>query len=322
MSTAENIDVTEALSRLYKAEDILLLCHKNPDGVTLGSAAALYHALTRLGKTAAVLCADPVPPRYDYMKLGLFDRSFEPSYVVAIDVAGIQLFGDAVREFSDRVDLCIDHHPSNGGYADALLLDGTAAATAELVYDMLCEMGAEIDPLVASCLYTGVSTDTGCSKFANTTARTHILAAKLIEAGADVAHLNSVLFENKSRSRLAVEKLALENLEYHFDGRCALTHLTKEEIAATGAQPDDLEGVTGMPRAIEGVSVGITMRQQPAGSYKISVRTELGTDAAAIAAHLGGGGHKQAAGCELLGSLENAKAAVLAEVEKVLCRGS
>lgn len=322
MSTAENIDVTEAMSRLYKADNILLLCHKNPDGDTLGSAAALYHALTRLGKTAAVLCADPIPPRYDYMQLGLFDGSFDPAYVVAIDVAGIQLFGDAVREYSERVDLCIDHHPSNGGYADALLLDGAAAATAELIYDLLGAMDTEIDPLIAACLYTGVSTDTGCFKFANTSARTHVVAAKLIEAGADVAHLNSVLFENKSRSRLAVEMLALENLEYHFDGRCALTHLTKEEIAATGAAPDDLEGVTGMPRAIEGVVVGITMRQQPAGSYKISVRTELGTDASAIAAHLGGGGHKQAAGCEVLGSLENAKAAVLAEVEKVLCRES
>ena len=113
-----------------------------------------------------------------------------------------------------------------------------------------------------------------------------------------------------------------ENLEYHFDGRCALTHLTKEEIAATGAEPDDLEGVTGIPRAIEGVEVGVTLRQQPTGSYKISVRTVLGKDASAIAAHLGGGGHKQAAGCELLGSLENAKSAVLAEVERELCRES
>lgn len=322
MSCAETIDVTEALARLYKAENILLLCHKNPDGDTIGSSAALYHALKRLGKTVAVLCADPIPPRYDYMQIGRFDGSFEPAYVVAVDVAGIQLFGDAVREYAGRVDLCIDHHPSNGGYADALLLDGSAAATAELMYDVLGAMGAEIDPLVAECLYTGVATDTGCFKFANTTARTHAVAAKLIEAGADVARLNSILFENKSRSRLAVEKLALENLEYFFDGRCALTHLMKEEIAATGAEPDDLEGVTGIPRAIEGVEVGITLRQQPAGSYKISVRTVLGTDASAIAAHLGGGGHKQAAGCELLGSLENAKAAVLAEVEKVLCRES
>ena len=322
MSCAETIDVTEVLTRLYKAENILLLCHKNPDGDTIGSSAALYHALKRLGKTVAVLCADPIPPRYDYMQIGLFDGSFEPAYVVAVDVAGIQLFGDAVREYSERTDLCIDHHPSNTGYADAILLDGSAAATAELMYDVLCAMNAEIDPLVAECLYTGVATDTGCFKFANTTARTHAVAAKLIEAGADVARLNSILFENKSRSRLAVEQLALENLEYHFDGRCALTHLTKEEIAATGAEPDDLEGVTGIPRAIEGVEVGVTLRQQPTGSYKISVRTVLGKDASAIAARLGGGGHKQAAGCELLGSLENAKSAVLAEVERELCRES
>ena len=113
MSCAETIDVTEVLTRLYKAENILLLCHKNPDGDTIGSSAALYHALKRLGKTVAVLCADPIPPSYDYMQIGLFDGSFEPAYVVAVDVAGIQLFGDAVREYSERTDLCIDHHPSN-----------------------------------------------------------------------------------------------------------------------------------------------------------------------------------------------------------------
>lgn len=319
---SEILDIAAVLSRLLKAENILLICHKNPDGDTIGSAAALYWMLKALGKKTAVLCADEIPARYDYMQIERFEGQFEPGYVVAVDVAGIQLFGDAVAEYTKEIDLCIDHHPSNSGYADAMLLEGDAAATAEIIYELIVTAGVEVTPLIAECLYTGLSTDTGCFKFANTTARTHEIAAKLIEAGANIVKLNMILFESKSRSRLAIERIALENLEYFLDGRCAFICLTKEEIAESGAESSDLEGITSMPRMIEGVEVGITIRQQPAGSYKVSVRTVPGVDASAICAHLGGGGHKQAAGCEILGSLDNAKSALLTEVEKALCTES
>ncbi|MEG2436257.1 MAG: bifunctional oligoribonuclease/PAP phosphatase NrnA, partial [Ruthenibacterium sp.] len=280
--------------------------------------AALCAALQKLGKTVAVLCADAISSRYDYLEIPLFHEEFKPEYIVAVDVAGIQLFGDAVAQYSARVDLCIDHHPSNSGYANSMLLNGEAGATAEIMYDILCALGVEITPHIADCLYTGISTDTGCFKFANTTARTHAITAKLIDAGAQLVRLNNALFENKSRRRIEAERLALQNLEYYFDGRCAVVCLTKEQISATGADGTDLEGITGISRSIEGVQVGITMRQQPTGSYKVSVRTEVGVDASGICAPLGGGGHKQAAGCEILGSIENAKAALLAEVGRAL----
>lgn len=321
---SEIIDIMQAISRLLKADNILLLCHKNPDGDTLGSASALYHALRKLGKTVAMLCADVIPARYDYMEIGLFNGEFEPSYIVAVDVAGIQLFGDGndIGSYGNRVDLCIDHHPSNSGYADAMLLNGDAAATAEIVHELLRCMGVEITVLIANCLYTGVATDTGCFKFANTTARTHSITAKLIEAGAELIRLNNILFENKSRSRLEIERLALESLEYFYDGRCAVIHLTKDQIEKTGVDPSELEGITSMPRMIEGVDVGITLRQQPSYSYKVSVRTVVGVNASDICARLGGGGHAQAAGCEIIGSFENARDALLKEVEKALCKES
>lgn len=315
---SEVLDITQVIASLLKAESILILCHKNPDGDTVGSSAALCHALKKLGKTAAVLCADPIPERYAYMDIPMFDGEFDPKYITAVDVAGMQLFGDAVSRYTRHIDLCIDHHPSNGGYADTMLLDGTAAATAELMYSLICAMGVEISPLIANCLYTGVATDTGCFKFANTTARTHEVAASLIECGADIQTLNNILFENKSRRRLNIERIALENITYYFDDRCAVMVLTKEQIAESGADGTDLEGITGIPRTIEGVKVGVTMRQQPTGSYKVSVRTEIGVNASDICRHLGGGGHAQAAGCEILGSLENARAALLSEVEKAL----
>ena len=130
--------------------------------------------------------------------------------------------------------------------------------------------------------------------------------------------LNTLLFDTKPRERMEAERIARNHLEYHLDGRCALIYLTRDEIEQSGVDPADLEELTSLPISIEGVKVGLTLRQQPGGSYRISVRTAKGVDACAIARRLGGGGHTRAAGCELLGNLDNAKSAILAEVEAVL----
>ena len=189
----QNVDRETVVSRLLGTDDILILCHKNPDGDTIGSSAALCKALQHLGKTAAVLCSDPIPAMYDYMQITVYDGSFTPAFVVAVDVAGIQLFGDHnnIQDYAEHVDLCIDHHGSNSGYAYETLVDDHAAAAAELLTELIPQMGVELTPEIAACLYTGVATDTGCFRFTNTTANTHLAAAKLIEAGADVEKLTS-----------------------------------------------------------------------------------------------------------------------------------
>ena len=316
----EQLNVQQMAERLCAAEDILILCHKNPDGDTIGCASALCHALEALDKNAAVLCSDPIPERYAYTAARLFKGDFEPRTIIAVDVASIQLFGEnnGMPQYTRHVDLCIDHHAGNSGYADFTLLDGSAAAAAELLYEVILAMGVSLTPQIADCLYTGLSTDTGCFKFSSTTANTHLIAAKLIEAGAHLEELNTRLFDTKPRERMEAERIARNHLEYHLDGRCALIYLTRDEIEMSHVDPADLEELTGLPISIEGVQVGLTLRQQPGGSYRISVRTAKGVDACAIARRLGGGGHNRAAGCELLGNLDNAKSAILAEVEAEL----
>ena len=129
----ESVDRQTAVLRLRGADDILILCHKNPDGDTIGCAGALYLALKALGKNAAILCSDPIPKMYDYMELRWFDGSFNPAFVVAVDVASIQLFGENnnVPQYAAHTNLCIDHHASNSGYAYETLLDPGAAAACE-----------------------------------------------------------------------------------------------------------------------------------------------------------------------------------------------
>ena len=289
----EQLNVQQMAERLCAADNILVLCHKNPDGDTIGCGSALCHALKALGKTAAVLCSDAVPSRYSFTAPVPFRGEFEPKTVVAVDVASVQLFGEnnGVPQYTRHVDLCIDHHTGNSGYADFTLLDGNAAAAAELLYEVISEMGVEITPLIANCLYTGLATDTGCFRFSNTTAETHKAAAALIEAGADVERLNERLFESRSHARVIAERMALESLEFYYDDRCALICLTWDQIQAAGVAGAELEDLTSLPRSIEGVEVGLTYRQQRDGSFRISVRTSGNIDACNIARRLGGGGH-------------------------------
>ena len=315
------VHVAEAAAALQAHDDILILTHRRPDGDTAGCAGALCRGLRQIGKRAYILENPEITRRYAPMITGCYPpENFNPQYIVSTDIAEEKLFPDTAEQYKGKVDLVIDHHGSNSGYAYETLVDAGAAASAELLTTLIPEMGAKITPEIASCLYTGVATDTGCFRFSNTTAETHKAAAALIEAGADVERLNERLFESRSHARVIAERMALESLEFYYDDRCALICLTWDQIQAAGVAGAELEDLTSLPRSIEGVEVGLTLRQQKDGSFKISVRTGHDTNACNIARRLGGGGHPRAAGCEISGNPDNAKHAILEEVKKELDR--
>ena len=312
------IDVKECARLLLEQDDILILTHAHPDGDTLGCGFALCRALLQKGKFAYVKNEADIPPKYNYLFDDIVPMKFTPRYVVAVDVATEGLLGAIQGKY--HIDLCIDHHGTNTDYADRLLLDDGAAAASEIIYKVIREMGVPLDKGMANCLYTGIATDTGCFKFASTTPRTHMAAARVMEAGADVEKLNARLFESRSYARITAERMAMESLEYYFNDLCAVICLTWDQIESSGVAGAELEDLTSLPRSIEGVEVGLTYRQQRDGSFRISVRTSGSIDACNIARRLGGGGHTRAAGCEISGNLDNAKHAVLEEVRKELQR--
>jgi len=293
---------------LATAEDVLILTHKSPDGDTLGSAYGLYYALTAIGKRARVACSDPLPKKFDYFYPKAPFEDFEPRYIVAVDVADPQLLGSALQQYAGRIDLCIDHHISNTGYAGQLLLDHHAAATAEVVCEIVNAMGVTLTSQIATALYTGIATDTGCFRYSNTSAKTHLIASRLIEAGIDLPRINQLLFETKTRARIALERLGMATLEYSFGQRCATIVLSQEILTRSGAEDEDIDGISSLPRQIEGVQVGVTMRERSEGGYKVSLRAAEGVDASAICKLLGGGGHRAAAGCVVHGTEQEAKA--------------
>ena len=320
----EPLSVQQMAQRLKSADNILILCHKNPDGDTIGCGSALYYALETLDKNAAVLCSDTIPARYAFTNAHLFKGEFEPETVVAVDVgrAAAVWRGQRRRPATAAMSICASTTTrATAAMPTFTLLDSTAAAAAELI-----GTGSFVGN-------GGGHHPAHCRLPVHRRGHRHRMlpvlghhgqhppcAAKLIEAGCHVEELNTLLFDTKPRARMEAERIARNHLEYYLDGRCALIYLTRDEIEQSGVDPADLEELTSLPISIEGVKVGLLLRQQPGGSYRISVRAAKGVDACAIARRLGGGGHTRAAGCELLGNLDNAKSAILAEVEAELDR--
>lgn len=308
------LNLQETCAFLAGHDRFRIITHAFPDGDTLGSGFALCALLRGMGKKANVICPDPIPQKFAYLSLN--NQRFKPECTVMVDVADLKLTGQLAGEYAGKVDLCIDHHISNIGYADRLYLDPAASAACECIYEIACALNAEIDGFMANALYTGISTDSGCFRFTNTTARTHRIAAALLEKGANAGKINRIMFETKSRARLNIERMALDAMEFWFNGRCATLPLTLTMQQSAACNQGDMEGITSLPRTIEGVMIGVTFREKPQGGvYKISVRTHAPMDAAAICKAFGGGGHTRAAGCEISGTLEQAKEQMLAVVK-------
>jgi len=318
----EQINPTQAVEFLSAAQDVLILTHSSPDGDTLGSAYALCRALQLLGKRARVECSDPIDKKYQFLQNNILSQEFAPQTVVAVDIADPRLLGDRLSVYADKVDLSIDHHCRRNLFARQTLVEPGAAAAAEIVLRVIEGLGVPPDRDIAACVYTAIATDTGCFKYSNTTAQSHRIAAKMMEQGIDFAAINREMFETKTLSRLELERLALERLEFFFDARCALICITREMRQSSGASDADMEGITGLPRQIEGVLAGVTMRERDDGIIRISVRTRDGVDASRICAQMGGGGHKNAAGCQAEDGIESAKARIVDIIARELNAGA
>ncbi len=291
------LTVAEVAALLREQDRILILMHQYPDGDTIGSGYALCRALQQLGKQVRTACHDPIPEKYSYLTEGVEQPPFDPAFIVAVDVADPSLLGDSLQLLVGSVDLCIDHHGTNKEYATHLLLDASCGATAMLILQVIEALGVELDRGMAECLYTGIATDTGCFKYSNCDATAHRMAADLIERGIRMEMINREMFDIKSRARVELERLALDSMTFACHGRVAFMTITNGMMLQSGAVENDMEGLAPIPRQIEGVWVGVTLRQKADGAFKVSVRTGTHADAAAICEILGGGGHNRAAGC-------------------------
>jgi len=309
---------SETARWLREHDNFLILTHRRPDGDTVGSAALLCRGLRALGKTAHVLRNMEITEKYSHLHEGM-NRDYPEAgdTVISVDIAAPQLLPEVFSHLARRVRLRIDHHSTDTPFAPLELVDAGAGACAELIYDVLQELGVALDKEMAEALYTAISTDTGCFRYANTTAHTFQTAAACAAAGGDLHSINQRIFDTNSFAKLRLQSWIVENIRFLKDGKLAVCALPLDVEKRLGVTEDDMENVSGFPRTIEGVCVAATLRQNEDGKVKLSVRALPGYNAAALCAKFNGGGHKGAAGATIHAALEEAAALVALEMENL-----
>lgn len=317
--TARIETLSELAKRLEGVQNVTILTHARPDGDCMGAGFGLCYFLRSRGVRANILNADGFPARFSFLHEGYEPQEFDEECVISVDVASTQLLGEGLSQYADKVDICIDHHFSNKLFAKHNYVDGSASAACLLVYEVIKLMGGEIDPLIASCLYTGIATDTGCFMYENTTPAAHRAAAELIERGARSTEINRLMFQVKSRGRLFAEQELVSSMLFGKENRVSLITITSKIMQRYGIELSELDCFAGIPLSVEGVEIGITAKQQPDDpeNFRVSIRT-VSVDASAIAAEFGGGGHIRAAGCSIRGTAGEVAQKVISCAERYL----
>lgn len=311
------LSARDAAGYLEALDNVLLLTHVRPDGDTIGSAAALCRALRDCGQTAYLLPNPEITATYaPYAAPYWAPEDWQAEHIVSVDIADASLLPENAQSYRDRIELAIDHHPSQTFFARNTCLEADSAACGEIVYEIIQHLTA-LTADIALPLYVAVSTDCGGFQYGNTTARTHRIAAALMDV-VDVAAVNKALFRTKSRVRLAMESRMVADMKLFDHQRVVVMEIPlslRQEMQATDA---DIEELSALPALVEGTDCGVTLRELRPGTVKVSVRTGPRVDACALCRILGGGGHHAASGATVEGTLDEARMAVLAAYRRVI----
>ena len=301
---------------LLEHDNYVILTHRRPDGDAIGSAVSLCLGLRKMGKTAHVFENREVTTLMAPLVAELTcTEAGDNDTVITVDMAAPNMVPKESAHLVSRCELRIDHHGTGVSYASNELVDAGAASCGDIIYDVLMTMGMELDQGIAKALYVAVSTDTGCFRFANTNAHAYQVAAACAATGADLYPLTQALFDTNSMGKLKIQSWIVEHAHIFADGRGAVCAIP-QEVEDTVTK-DDLEGIPGFLRSIEGVKMSATLRSTEDGA-KMSVRAIPGYDCTAICGPFGGGGHKGAAGASTTLPLEELEQAVIAAMEKYL----
>lgn len=312
----KSLTINETAGFLREHDRFTILTHRRPDGDTLGSAAVLCRGLRQLGKTAHILENPEITEKYAPLHQGLTKASPEENdTLICVDVASAGMLGQAFAPYQEKIALRIDHHGNAQSFTPMELVQPDRAACGEIVYEVLTQLGVTLDAPMAEALYTAISTDTGCFRYANTTENTFLVAAACARVSAELFRINQQLFDTNSLARLRLQGWLVENARFLQGGQAVVCALPLEIEKKLGVTEDDMENISGFPRSIEGVKVAATLRQEPSGLVKLSVRAVPGCDAAAICAKFGGGGHKGAAGASMDMPMDEATEAVTKALE-------
>ena len=300
----------QAATQIRKANSLLLACHIRPDADALGSLLGLMHGLERLGKQVDAVSQDGVPSIYRF--LPGHDRVLTAArgpYDVAIglDADGADRLGSAeAAVLAAPVTIDLDHHTGPDPFGEVQVVDPTAAATGELVLDLLTELGVEPDREIAECLLAAIITDTGSFRFRSVTEDTLRKAATLVAAGAHPSPIYEAIYGTRPFEASCLLGRLLSSLERTPDGKIVWGSLSQVDFRETGTTTEATEGFVDQVRMIEGSLIAMFAREEKNGEIRVSLRSRGDLNVARVADHFGGGGHVAAAGCTLQGPLPTA----------------
>ena len=287
----------ECAKLLREQDKIMLVTHRDPDGDTSCSAAALCSALRRLGKEAWVFrnsgyTRTVLPYIEDYIA----PEDAQPACFVTVDIAAERMFP---APFEGPVLLNVDHHASNTHYAANELVRGEKSSCGEIVLELIKALCGSVSEEEATLLYIAVTTDTGCFQYANTSAATLSAASELLRLGARQHEVSVNFFRRVSIPRLLLEGMVYSNLRFYREGKLVIALITQDMIRRSGATKDDFDDLANLAGRAEGNAMNITIREQEDGTSRVSVRSVPGVSSCAVCMAFGGGGHELAAGCNI-----------------------
>ncbi|RLL55540.1 DHH family/DHHA1 domain protein [Mariprofundus sp. EBB-1] len=322
-----DVDWQPVINAIAAADKILLTTHCNPDGDGIGSQQAMYDALIAMGKNVVMHNFDGVPRIYSFLKhaeqvtMGAWQSgSQDADLIIALDCGAKGRLGMADAFYDGTQLVNIDHHVSNKYFADINIVDARYCATGAMVFDLLIAMDIALTRCSASAIYAAVLTDTASFRLSNATSAVYRMAADLIDAGAEPWPITIHIYESQPLAGLKILKATLDTLQLRDENRSAWIHVTSDMYQSTGADVEDSEGLIDYARSIDGVEVAVFIRcdENHDNCWKVSFRGKTTADVGALAATLGGGGHKHAAGCLMRGGFDDVRTTVEKAVSQIL----
>lgn len=317
----------EFLARVTSAQRVLIGTHLNPDGDALGSALALSHYLREQGISTEVLCNNPAPRNLRFLP-GVDDVRFAPKesdhdLAVVVDLDSLDRLGRVRPYFEEHEHLVvIDHHQPHESPGFLRLVDVRAPATAVILTRIFRSASHPISPAVATCLLTGITTDTGSFRFQNTTPESLHLAAELIALGGDVVTIGEEVYQRKALPSVRLLGRAIEVMRLEENGGLGWATLSLDDFALTGATEEHTEGIVNEVLAVETVEIAALIREPSPGRVRASLRSRGAYDVAAVAREFGGGGHRAAAGCTFDTPLAEAEKLLVEAMRRCLASSS
>jgi phosphoesterase RecJ-like protein len=299
---------------LLRHRRVVVTSHLRPDGDSIGSSLALAWALRALGTDVRVIHRDPAPIQLTEFP-GVGEIVIGETIPEDTDAVVVLECGDLDRTglagFNGHAVINIDHHPGNAGYGSAQWYDGSAAACGEMIFEIIVELGVPLTEHMATQLFVAIVTDTGSFRYPGVSPRTFSIGARLLEAGADPVSVARKLFDSHTLGRLRLQGAVLQTMEIDETGRFAILRLDDAMLAAAAGTAEETDGLINLPLSVKAIQAAVFFKEAEHGQWRVSLRSKGDIDVGRVARGFGGGGHKNASGCTLTGSLEDVKARVL-----------